>query len=397
MSGKLFIKESGDEMGYCPKCGAKVHDDEIFCVSCGTKLPADRQSRFQSNRFSIKTWLFPTLALMLIGLIFSGIHWLHQQRSHQATDLFEEAADAFYEDDYEESLTLTEKALTVYPTFQAAEDLNKLLTLYLENIHLDDSLSYQAQLEQLHNLQISLDDYKGEAIDRLVMNIKHMQEQLQLEQIDTRLSNDLSIQDLQALVWEIEAIHSTDALLLKQQLRERLSSSIASLANSYLADNKFSDATELVENGLYYLPDDQRLLSLKETINLAQNQFVTALEERMEKAYQSYEEEVAFNESKAVNISDVALSETTSGQLKVKGTVKSEATVPIYHIEVTFELLNHDNDVIDTRTTFVYPDVLYPFDEGQLDYIFLDKQFNDEATDVKIASISWLLNEEEPS
>ncbi|MGM0522463.1 MAG: zinc ribbon domain-containing protein [Bacillota bacterium] len=384
-------------MGYCPKCGANVHDDELFCVACGTKLPTDRHLRFQPKKLTKKTWLLPLVSLLLISFAFLGIKWLHQQRINEATEIFDRATEAFYEADYEKSLTLTEEAVSIYPAFQAAEDLNKLLRLYLNDKDIDHTLPYQEKLEKLHDLQITLDDYSGEALDRFVMEIKQTQEQLQLEQIDARLSDDLSIQDLQALVWEIDAIHSTEALLLKQQLRERLSSSIASLANSYLADNQFNDAMELVENGLYYLPEDPRLLSLKETINLAQNQFVTLLEERMQKAYQSYEEEVAFNQSQAVNVSELSLTETSSQQLKVKGMVKSEATVPIYHIEVTFELLDESNNVIDTRTTFVYPDVLYPYDEGQLDYIFLDNQFNDEAVDVKIARVSWLLNEEEPS
>ncbi|GEM01201.1 zinc-ribbon domain-containing protein [Halolactibacillus halophilus] len=384
-------------MGYCPKCGANVHDDELFCVACGTKLPTDKHLRFQAKKMTKTIWLMPLISFIVISLGFIGIKWLHQQRGNEATEVFEQATTAFYDEDYEKSLALTEEAMLIYPAFQAAEDLNRLLTLYLHDHNIDDTLSYQEKLEQLHQLQITLDDYSGDAIDRFIMDIKQTQEQLQLEQIDSRLTDDLSIQDLQTLVWEIDAIHSTEALLLKQQLRERLSSSIGSFANSYLADNRFNDAMELVDNGLYYLPEDPRLLSLKETINLAQNQFVTALEERMQKAYQSYEEEVAFNQSQAVDVSDVSLTETSSQQLKVKGLVKSEATVPIYHIEVTFELLDESNDVIDTRTTFVYPDVLYPYDEGQLDYIYLDDEFNDEAVDVKITRISWLLNEEESS
>ena len=384
-------------MGYCPKCGANVHDDELFCVACGTKLPTDRHLRFQEKKSTKKTWILPFISLLLISFGFLGIKWFHQQSVNEATDVFDRATAAFYEGDYEKSLTLTEEAIAIYPVFQAAEDLNRLLTLYLKDSEIDRALPYQEKLEKLHQLQITLDDYSGDTMDRFIMDIKQTQEQLQLDQIEARLSDDLSIQDLQALVWEIDAIHSTEALLLKQQLRERLSSSIASLANGYLADNQFNDAIELVENGLYYLPEDARLLSLKETINLAQNQFITALEERMQKAYQSYEEEVAFNESQAVQVSDLSLTETSSQQLKVTGKVKSEATVPIYHIEVTFELLDESNDVIDTRTTFVYPDVLYPYDEGAFDYIFLDNQFNDEAADVKIARVSWLLNEEEPS
>jgi tetratricopeptide (TPR) repeat protein len=384
-------------MGYCPKCGANVHDDELFCVACGTKLPTDRHLRFQTKKITKTTWLLPLISFLIISFGFVGIKWYHQQKVNEAADVFKQATAAFYEADYEKSLTLTQEALYIYPSFQAAEDLNRLLTLYLNDSDIDHTLSYQENLEKLHQLQIALDDYSGEAIDRFIMEIKQSQEQLQLEQINRRLSDDLSIQDLQALVWEIDAIHSTEALLLKQQLRERLSSSIASVANSYLADNQFNDAIELVDNGLYYLPEDPRLLSLKETINLAQNQFVTALEERMQKAYQSYEEEVAFNQSQAVHVSDLSLTETSSQQLKVRGMVKSEATVPIYHIEVTFELLDASKDVIDTRTTFVYPDVLYPYDEGQLDYIYLDDTFNEEAADIKIARISWLLNEEEPS
>lgn len=384
-------------MGYCPKCGANVHDEELFCVACGTKLPTDRHLRFQAKKITKKTWLLPLISFLFISFSFFGIKWLHQQRVTEATAVFDQATAAFYEGDYEKSLTLTEEATSIYPSFQAAEDLNRLLTLYLNDSDIDHTSTYQEKSEKLYQLQITLDDYSGDAIDRFIMEIKQTQEQLQLEQIDTRLSDDLSIQDLQALVWEIDAIHSTEALLLKQQLRERLSSSISSLANSYLADNQFNDAIELVDNGLYYLPEDPRLLSLKETINLAQNQFVTLLEERMQKAYQSYEEEVAFNQSQAVDVSDLSLTESSSQQLKVKGKVKSEATVPIYHIEVTFELLDESNDVIDTRTTFVYPDVLYPYDEGQFDYIFLDDQFNDAAVDVKISSISWLLNEEESS
>lgn len=384
-------------MGFCPKCGAKVHDEEIFCISCGEKLPTDRHQRFQTRRFSAKDWIMPIGIFVLITLVFLGILLFHYNRTNHALDAYKDATTAFNQEDYEESLTYLDKALNYYSKFPAANDLQQLLTIYLSGIEIDNQLSYNDQLKQLNNLQIALDDFDGENIDQFIMDIKHQQERLQLDQIESRLSDDLSIQDLQALVWEIDAIHSTDALMLKQQLRERLSTSIASIANTYLSDNRFPDASEVVKNGLYYLPDDERLLSLTETINVAQNQFVTALEERMEKAYQTYEEEVVFNESKAVELENISLKKTASSQLKIEGTVISQATVPIYHVHITFELLNKNNDIIDTRESYVYPDVLYPSDEGKLDYVYLDNKFNNEATDVKVTEVSWLLNEEDPS
>lgn len=382
-------------MGYCPQCGASVHDTESFCVSCGDKLPSDRHLRFEKQRFSLIAWRMPIIFLVIIGLFFGLITFTYSRLHKQAIALYHEATVALSNEAYEESLYLAEQALDISPSFEAASDLAALMSLYLHDIDVDSNAPYHEQLKQLNDLQIKLDDFKGDPVDQLIIHIRSLQEHFQLKQINKQLENDLSIQDLQALVWEIEAIQSTDALLLKQQLREQLSASIASLANTYLADNQFSEAAELVENGRYYLPEDERLLSLKQTIALAQEQFVKALEERMQKAYQSYEEEVVFNQSKAVSVTDLRLSQTPSNQLKVEGQVKNQGTVPIYHIQVTFELRDANQKVLDTREVFVYPEVLYPYDTGQLDYIYMHQLFDSAAKDINILAVSWLLNEEE--
>src|SRR5699024_5797123 len=142
------------------------------------------------------------------------------------------------------------------------------------------------------------------------------------------LNSEPNIDDLKSLLWETEAINNDESMEIAESIRTKIVDFIFSKASEQLNNNQFSDAQILVEDGLKYVADSEKLLSLKTTIDKEKTAFETAQQERIEQAINMAAEEHEVNQSDAVKLNSVKLKKDDQEKLVVKGEVNSIATIP---------------------------------------------------------------------
>lgn len=380
-------------LNYCPKCGGKTLPSEVFCVSCGNKLPTDQNLRFVKDKKSFKRLILPAFAIIVILIItFINVTIIDNNRT-EALMYYEEASQFFLDNDFHESTVAIDKALESYPAFEDAQVfkdfLNVIAPLYRESF---DQLSFEDKISQLNSKIHELGDYQGEAAEHAVLTINDQKYHYQVSVLERKLDQNLSIYELQSIIWELEGIPLQESHHLNQEAKERLSSHINTRVTTYLQKNQFTEARILVENALMYLPDDTRLSSLENMIELEYNLFIDTLEERIEGAFLDYQEELTFNEDYAIEVTEIDLRETRAGDLQVYGEVINQATVPVSFIQIHYLLKDSEASIIDEQEVFIFPEALYPGEVGKFDYTYLDGHQLSQDMSVTIEAITWSIN-----
>ncbi|MBM7540406.1 zinc-ribbon domain-containing protein [Amphibacillus cookii] len=380
-------------MAHCPYCGAKVYEDEIFCINCGDKLPDHIEDRILVKRRSAKTLVVPAVIVSLTICALVACYFFNYYQQSKAKSYYRQAEDAILVSDYDKAHEYIERALNHYPNFPEAQVLHQFAKFSVDVLtDLTQADDDDQQLQILYQAITELDNYSGEAADPFHDLLHQKQTDLQLMIVENKLNNEPSIHDLPAILWEAEGIQDPDAYELVSVIREQISAHTSNQANTYLQNNQFTEAKDTVENGLYYLPNDDKLQSLLETINKEQDIFTTELEVRMEQAISQYEEEADINQNDAVEIIDVDLNENNQGHLVVSGEISSLATIPIHTIQVHYVLRDQNDKVIETNDVYVYPDTLYPEEKGQFDHTYFDESWINDAVHIQVESITWLLD-----
>src|SRR5699024_8342794 len=112
----------------------------------------------------------------------------------------------------------------------------------------------------------SLKNFQGTAVTQLVNKIITKQDQIKVAQLKNELSSDPDINLLKNLLWEAEEIKNDSAEDIAKNIREQIVDYTFSMASEQLNNNHFNDAQTVIEDGLKYVPDSEKLQSLNTTI-----------------------------------------------------------------------------------------------------------------------------------
>ncbi|GEL76060.1 hypothetical protein TMU01_02950 [Tenuibacillus multivorans] len=367
-------------MSYCPKCGAKTYEEEQFCVSCGSQLPDNITERYLDESKGFNKWWFAPISVVIFVLVFAiGIHFYLEHQQNQAVEIYQEGVELANEGQYINAKEKFEQSLDYKSNYQAAStsltfmDVAIEITQSLESIEpLIEEGSYQQAFKLTHDNESKLSQYNGEVVNQLLTEIVSKRNEIQIAQIQDQLDEDASIDELKMQLWKVESIKTEEANELESQMKERIVNHSFNQASSELSENQFSTALGIVDDALRYIPDNERLQSLKTTIERERIAFETEQQERIEQALNQYEMEQEQNANSAVELVNIEASTNEEGDTVVKGEIKSIATVPIYSISVKYTLHNQDGDQILENETFVFPETLYPEESGEFEYTHFD-------------------------
>ena len=380
-------------MGYCPKCGASVYADEFFCVTCGNKLPNNMSERLVIKRWRFTHFLLPILLITIIIGLSAIFYTIYRIKINDATEAYYEAEEALLLSDYELANQYINNAIEIYPSFKQAKQLKQFTQFSVDTLNsLSDLSSNQDKLQMILHAKSELTNYQGEAVDHFRQQLLTKQKTIQIEMINNRLAENPEFEDLPLLLWEADSIQDPEAYQLVSQIKEQLITHITNQAYSYLDQNQFSVAQQVVENGLYYVPNDLKLSSLLNSIIRDQESFIAAQEARLEQAFYQYEVEQEINENDAIDNLVIEFNINNDEQLVVSGQMTSVATVPIHAILLNYTLFNKDNEELESYEIYVYPETLYPGETGQFDHTHLDTEVVEETADVQVNSVTWLLD-----
>ncbi|SFB35289.1 hypothetical protein SAMN04488072_11830 [Lentibacillus halodurans] len=388
-------------MHHCPYCGTKVRDHESYCIKCGKKLPEDMYERLENRKTFNKYWYIPISIFTLI-VITTGIYYVFLQ--HQTTEtkeLYKMAEESAVEEQYQEASKHLESALELNQSFSQADMALGFVQTALDtekNINqaaqLLEKQEFHDALSIINEAENNLTNYNGDAVTPLINKLTAKRNTIKLEQLKYKLEQEPGINELKTLLWEGEAIQADEAADIAASIRTRIVDYTFSQASEQLNENQFSDALLLVEDGLKYVPDSEKLQSLKTTIDKEKTAFETAQRQRIEQAISSAEEERELNENDAIELVSADVETDEQGKVVIKGKVKSVATIPINSILVQYDLSIHD-EVFLSNEIYVYPETLYPNDVGEFEFTHFDIDENEEDISLKVDKIRWYTDQQQ--
>ncbi|WP_112180695.1 MULTISPECIES: zinc ribbon domain-containing protein [Paraliobacillus] len=382
-------------MAYCPYCGSITKTDELFCIQCGEKLPADIDSREIPSKRYFRFIYIPIIVALLSTIGCTSYYFYLQSQTKQANAAYEKAENYLLDEDYQEALVEIETALDHNSNFPAAQELQKFTELALtlkDTIENKEENSYQDALIEINQGKKELSSYSGEAVIQLTDQLDTSRKEIQLEKVKKKLEDEPSIQTLQTTLWEAEGIQDPEAIEIAASIREQIIAYSSTTANQLLQENQFTEARSIVASGLQYAPDSEKLSSLKTTIEKEKTAFETAQEKRIEQALTAVEAERDLNNNDAVELTNAELGEDDQGNIIIFGEIKSVATIPINSIAITYNIIDKEDNIMETNEIYVYPETLYPDEVGKFDHTHYDLMDKDNAFDVKIETIKWFID-----
>ncbi|WP_053219841.1 zinc ribbon domain-containing protein [Virgibacillus senegalensis] len=385
-------------MLYCPYCGSKTNDDELFCIQCGKKLPEDRYDRIAEPGPDRRIWYLPAISLLFSFLAIGFCYLFLQHQTEQAKEAFRSGEEQALDGNYDEALIHFEKALEEKNNFPAAHENKSFMEVALRSrLDLKQASDYAAEkdfqksLEKIDEAENNLKVYNGEAVDVIINEVVEKRSEVQLEQLQQSMENDPSIEKLKTLLWQAKAISSEEAESITETIEEQIISYIFSTANEQLSQKQFTDARDIVEEGLNFVPNSDKLQSLQTTIEKEKTAFETEQQHRIEQAATAAEKEQNLNKNDAVEMIDVSISRDEQGNAVVSGKLKSVATVPVYSISVDYKILDKSDSELLSNEVYIYPDTLYPGEEGKFEFTHFDTKAAD-TSDIEIEKIKWFLD-----
>lgn len=385
-------------MLYCPHCGTKVKEEEIYCIKCGKVLPEDMLNRIENKKEVSKWWILPMLSIFLVALVVGGYALLLQHKSTKALELYTEAETLLMEENYSEANERLSESLDQRSQFTQAEILFNytVVAQYIEEELIEaekliDNKEFEAAIEMISIMEGQLTSYHGEGVSLLIEKLNDSMDLAKLEQLKEKLEAGPSFNELRILIWEAEEINHPDSVEIETSIRNRIIDHTFSRASDELNNHQYNDAILIVEDGLKYAPEAEKLQSLLTNINKEKLAFEAEAKERMEQAIDTASKEHQMNENDAIEIISVKLENNDDNELVIKGEVKSNATVPIDSIIVEYVLLRNGEEIL-TNEIFVFPDTLYPSENGKFEFTHFDIKENSTRLKADVKKITWYTN-----
>ncbi|WP_188205626.1 zinc ribbon domain-containing protein [Alkalibacillus aidingensis] len=385
-------------MMYCPKCGAKTKHDEAYCVVCGAQLPKDLEERTQNIDGFNRWWLAPIITFACILLLGIGLHFYLEYNNSKAIEAYETGVEYALEGQYKRAQDHFEEALTYNSNLEVASTNVDFMDIALEiNDQLQDidtlieQGAFQQAMQITQESENRLSNYNGEIINQLLDSIIDKRNQVRLSQVKQRIEEDPPIEELKILLWQLDSVDHDEAEELREMMRNRIINYTVSEANEMLQDHQFSTAKAIVDDGLRIDPENERLTSLKTTIEKQRIDFETQQREIIEQAMSQYELEQEQNENHAVELLDVEVDVNEFDEVIVAGELKSVATVPIHSIRIQYSLFDEDEELVTENETYLFPDTLYPDEVGEFEHTHYDIPEN---VTINIDQITWYLENE---
>ncbi|MFD1361523.1 zinc ribbon domain-containing protein [Lentibacillus salinarum] len=377
-----------------------VRTQESYCIKCGKKMPEDVHERLENRKIVNKNWYFPMAVLGFILLLAGSYYIFLQHQTSEAQKLYQQAEESAVEHDYVKADEYLTSALDHDQSFsqadvalrfvQTAKDIEATMEEAAE--HMEEQ-EFQDALSLINEAENNLSHYNGDAVTPLINTLTTKRSTIKLEQLKHKLDQDPDINELKTLLWDADAIQTDDAADITATIRSRIIDYTFSQASEQLNDNQFSDALLLVEDGLKYTPESEKLQSLKTTIEKEKTAFETAQRQRIEQAISTAEKERELNENDAIELVTADVERDDQGDIVIKGNVKSVATIPINSILVTYTLSINGEELL-TNDVYVYPDTLYPGDDGEFEFTHFDIEQPREDISIEVDKIKWYTDQQ---
>lgn len=323
-----------------------------------------RSTNTQNNKTKPKAiaWMIPLLVLGVTIMSLIMYYKYEMGINEQVTKLHSEANEKALTGHYQEAKQFIDTALTERPQNKALISDQNILT---------EAISLQEQLAEAANeLKTQKIDLGQKVLDKVTVGLKE-----RTEPIFTPLHKELATNQTTLAVLkvkaEIETLDSVDALVEKldeinkiegkeaeaiaKQIKNKLVDVSYKAAEVKLKKADFPKALQIVDYGLYHVPNSNKLSDYRKYIVEKREMFEQAEAKRIELAEQKAAEEALNNQTSAVQVIGINAVLDEYGDLKITGKIKNVATRPIYDVELTIDIYDLEGKYMNQVNAYVDP------------------------------------------
>ncbi|MEF3355270.1 FxLYD domain-containing protein [Paenibacillus sp. GYB006] len=407
---------------YCHQCGAKCTSEQKLCKKCGARLlttdlqkavielaagsglskseantdPKNQKTEPHKEKISVFHWLIP---LLLAGVVSLGllIFYQYEQSINQETlGLQLQAKEEALDGNYSNAVNLLEQAEQKRPNFAA---LTRDLELATKAAQLQTKLdNASAQLKTLKlnegekllkQVQATIGKRKEPLFEHLQKELAADQDKLAVLRVKGELDKLTTVDELSDKLDKINGLSGKEANAVKVQIINKIVGLSYTSAEEKQRKKDFIGALNVIDNGLSYDSDNEKLTVYRKQIVEAKREFEEAEEERIQLAQQKAEEEELNNRTAAVEVTELKAMLDDYGDLSISGIVTNTATRPIYSISIDLAIYSTSSGAyIGNAYADVSPFRLEPGESGQ----FSTSNYGVyEQAEISITNVSWYL------
>jgi len=360
----------------------------------------ETQSRYKVVKQRSVKRLFYLIVPIISLLGFTGgvvAYYGHQSEINERVLALKDSSEALaLEGHYEQALVEIEEGLKLRPTFEvlsqnqaAIEQASTYASTIKEVSGLLSEQKFQSAEEKLTNVRKLVQEEEGPLFIPLQKKINEIEESIKVGEIKKELDQLNNVDILSEKLTIVSAFTSDDAKSVQEQISNKIVQLTSNQSESLLKENKFSEALAVIEEGLHYIKEDEKLISLKERIKSEKVAFEKAEQERIEKAMEAAAKEDLQNRTAAVEVVNFEASVNEWGDLYINGDVTNVATTGIYSIIISYKIFNLEGTELTKGSTTVYPHHLNTGETGAFEDIHYGIY---EDVTVEIDNITWYLD-----
>ncbi|MGM0900821.1 MAG: FxLYD domain-containing protein [Bacillota bacterium] len=405
---------------YCHQCGEQLAENSHFCSQCGAKVQnqpkktqdsnnvdtlltdetaAGIEVEYEERRNPLVRYLpvlLPFFSLIIVSVILTTYYFQGTRINEEVVDLKNSADEAALSGNYQKAKEYLLEAQTKRPNYTVLEtDLNAIneaiqyeqtLSLISEQIK---KTQFSQASKELASLKDKLNRQHGPLFTPFYQQLDERNIGITVGTVKQELANLNSVDQLASKLSILASMPKKEASAVKEEIINKIVQFSIDEAEAELANKQFSDAVSIIDKGLQYAINNEKLLSLKERVSQEKAAFELAEQQRIEQAMEAAAQEDLKNRTAAVEVSDFSVEVDEYGDLYLTGSVKNVATKGITGVTIYYTLYDENDVVIDTGDASVYPYELAPGIVGSFEDTYYGVNQN---ISVEIDNITWYLN-----
>ncbi|MDP4549270.1 hypothetical protein Q9251_00080 [Alkalihalobacillus macyae] len=342
------------------------------------------------------------MIFLFLGSGLTGYYLYEESVTKAAIHSFEQGEELAIEGDLKAAQQKFKEAKQKRSRFPAAETNENMVSTAMK---VNDTLSkankarrndnFTEAMELVNNAEQNSAPYDGPLFTTIQEEIVSARTTVMVSELKFDMKGKESIDDLKPVLTRAETLQVDEAQEVAGQIRNQIVDFSINEANNYLKENHFSKALNSVEEGLQINKENEKLMNLKTVIEKRRTAFEEEQQKRIEHAMVAAAKEEEMNQTSAIELNDLKTTVTDYNELKVTGSVKSKATVPVNSIGASYRVLDADGKQFDKGEVYINPDELYPDDTGTFDFMIYDVGKDEKNLDqftVEVDHFTWYLN-----
>ncbi len=380
-------------MTNCGKCGEQVSEESRFCSHCGESLDEDANQSRLNRRKNLWAVLLPLIALLISSGALLFTYNYEKEINQEVLADKEKAVKLALDGKYMESEAILAEAVDKRPDFNAVRtELSSIRSALamdsdLDKIddYIDDNRLKDAK-ESLGTIQNQIINHNSKLSATLSPRTNELDSRITVKEISHEINQLDTIDNLAVKLDTLSGLNLEEAAKVREKISQKIVSLAVDKAEKAMDNKQYTDAVNVVDRGLQYVSNHEKLVKLKKRVIKEQTAFEQAEEERIKHAMQQAAKEDLKNKNDAVKILDVKLSNSEFGEIKVSGKVQSVATKIISSIKVKYDLVNNKDKVVKSSSSQIYPMYLNPGDKGNFEKVIYDVKGD---LTVKVTDLEW--------